>query len=86
MVGINVREKDGYVIISWHFSKVEIPKTDIIEVIDDDTYGGEEKTAVRMGYPYATTERLFIRTNNQNYILFTNNTSIKGKIESLMNT
>ncbi|MYL31484.1 MULTISPECIES: hypothetical protein [Halobacillus] len=86
MVGINVREKDGYVIISWHFSKVEIHKTDIIEVIDDDTYGGEEKTAVRMGYPYATTERLFIRTNNQNYILFTNNTSIKGKIESMMNT
>ncbi|MFC0524953.1 hypothetical protein ACFFGV_15345 [Pontibacillus salicampi] len=85
MIGINVKEKDGYVIISWQFSKVEITKSDIIEVIDDDTYGGEEQTAVRMGYPYATTERIFIRTNKQNYILFTNNTSIKGKIESMMN-
>ncbi|MCA1022343.1 hypothetical protein [Halobacillus litoralis] len=86
MIGINVKEKDGYVIISWQFSKVEIHKSEIIEVIDDDTYGGVEQTAVRMGYPYATTERFFIRTNNQNYILFTNNTSIKGKIESMMNT
>ncbi|SFG39211.1 hypothetical protein SAMN05216353_13939 [Halobacillus alkaliphilus] len=85
MFGISVKEKNGNVIVSWQLSRVEIPKNDIIDVTDDDTYGGEEQTAIRIGYPNATTERIFIRTNKQNYILFTNNVSIKEKIESLIN-
>ncbi|SFJ28677.1 hypothetical protein SAMN04487936_101534 [Halobacillus dabanensis] len=84
MIGVNVKESSENIIVSWQLSKVEIPKNEIIEVIGDDTYGGEEQTAMRIGYPYATTERIVIKTRKQNYILFTNDTSIRNKIERMI--
>ncbi|MFD2923138.1 hypothetical protein [Halobacillus naozhouensis] len=84
MIGIKVKESNENIIVSWQLSKVEIPKNETIEVISDETYGGEEQTAMRIGYPYATTERVVIKTSKQNYILFTNDTSIKNKIDRMI--
>ncbi|MFQ3544459.1 hypothetical protein Q7A53_10240 [Halobacillus rhizosphaerae] len=84
MLGIKVKEESGSVIISWQLSRVEIPKNEITEVLNDSTYGGEERTAVRIGYPYATTERVVIKTSSQSYILFTNDTSIRNKVEGMI--
>lgn len=83
-MGIKVKEKNGQIIISWMFSKVEIPKNEIKEINSDDTYGGEEQKALRIGYPNATYERILIKTKKQNYILFTNDTSIQNKIERMI--
>ena len=84
MLGIQVKEESGSIIISWQLSRVEIPKHEITEVLSDSTYGGEERTAVRIGYLYATTERVVIKTSQENYILFTNDTSIRNKVERMI--
>lgn len=84
MIGIKVKQRGENVLISWQFSKIEIPRNEITEVIHDDTYGGEEKQAMRIGFPYATTERIVIKTTKEDYILYTNNTSIKNKIERMI--
>ncbi|MCA0972181.1 PH domain-containing protein [Halobacillus litoralis] len=84
MFGLKVKENGDTVVISWQLSKVEIPKDEITAVTLDETYGGEEKTAMRIGFPYATTERILIKTTKQNYLLFTNNRSIKDKIERIL--
>ncbi|MCY7562849.1 SunI/YnzG family protein [Paenibacillus macerans] len=49
-------------IITWQLSKTEIFLKDIEEVGFDETYGGEEKNAIRIGTPYGTTDRVFIKT------------------------
>ncbi|MBA2176230.1 hypothetical protein H0266_15135 [Halobacillus locisalis] len=84
MIGVKVRESGENVLISWQFSKVKIPINEIKEVISDDTYGGEERKAMRIGFPYATTERIVIKTTKEDYILYTNNTSVKNKIEQFI--
>jgi hypothetical protein len=86
MIGIKVEKLNDNLVISWLLSKIEIPISEIVEVTLDDTYGGEEKTAIRIGSPYGTTDRVVIKTNSNTYILFTTNVvSIKNKISSLMN-
>lgn len=84
MLGIRVKETDRYVVIKWQLSKLEIPKEEIIKVSMDDTYGGKGVTPIRIGLPYGTTERVVIETKNQNYLLYTNKSSLKGKIESML--
>ncbi|MBM7602400.1 hypothetical protein JOC75_000370 [Metabacillus crassostreae] len=83
MLGISVKKSNDTVIIKWQLSKVEIPVADILNVCLDDTYGGEEKEAIRIGTPYGTTDRVVIKAKIKTYILYTTNPStIKNKILS----
>jgi hypothetical protein len=50
-----------------------VPLEEILEVTEDDTYGGKEANAIRIGPPYGTADRIFIKTTNKNYLLFTSN-------------
>jgi hypothetical protein len=43
---LRVNEKDGILQIKWQLSKIEIPLTEIMSVDNDDTYRGEEKSAI----------------------------------------
>ncbi|WP_199427047.1 SunI/YnzG family protein [Thermaerobacillus caldiproteolyticus] len=86
MSGIKVEKLNDNLVISWLLAKIEIPISEIIEVTLDDTYGGEEKKAIRVGTPYGTSDRVVIKTNSNTYILFTTNAvSITNKISSCMN-
>ena len=56
---------------------------DIIEVTEDDTYGGKQADAIRIGPPYGTTDRILIKTKKKDYILFTTNrATILNRINS----
>ncbi|MED3981850.1 hypothetical protein [Priestia megaterium] len=70
---INVRKINDNLIIKWQLSHFTIPLEDILEVTEDDTYGGKEASAIRIGPPYGTTDRIFIKTTSKNYLLFTSN-------------
>ncbi|MEC1662424.1 SunI/YnzG family protein [Bacillus halotolerans] len=81
MLGIKVEKSNENLIINWQLSKVEIPIKEINNVYLDPNYGGEEKNAVRIGFPYGSTDRVVIKTANNTYILFTTNAaSIMNKI------
>ncbi|MDY7224557.1 SunI/YnzG family protein [Halalkalibacterium halodurans] len=73
MLGINVKKDDTNLVIQWQLSTTTIPLNDIIEVNEDETYGGENPAAVRIGTPYGTTDRIVIKTKKQDYLLFTTN-------------
>ncbi|MBY6088530.1 SunI/YnzG family protein [Priestia flexa] len=75
MLGIRVKKDNGKLIIKWQLSTIEIPLDEIIEVTEDETYGGKKAEAIRIGTPYATTDRILIRTTKQDYILFSTNKS-----------
>ncbi|GLI88642.1 SunI/YnzG family protein [Bacillus subtilis] len=84
MLGINVEKSNENLIINWQLSKIEIPIKEINDVFLDLNYGGEEKSAVRIGFPYGSTDRVVIKTANHTYILFTTNAAlIMNKIVSL---
>ncbi|MCY8491126.1 hypothetical protein [Bacillus atrophaeus] len=81
MLGIKVEKSNENLIINWQLSKVKIPIKEINDVFLDPNYGGEEKSAVRIGFPYGSTDRVVIKTANRTYILFTTNAaSIMNKI------
>ncbi|MBU5264989.1 PH domain-containing protein [Bacillus atrophaeus] len=81
MLGIKVEKSNENLIINWQLSKVKIPIKEINDVFLDPNYGGEEKSAVRIGFPYGSTDRVMIKTANSTYILFTTNAaSIMNKI------
>ncbi|MGN7938694.1 SunI/YnzG family protein [Virgibacillus sp. 6R] len=83
MLGLHVMKSNDSVIIKWQLSKVEIPISDILDVSLDETYGGVEKEAIRIGTPYGTTDRVVIKTKTKTFILYTSNpTSIKREILS----
>ncbi|MDL5141703.1 SunI/YnzG family protein [Bacillus atrophaeus] len=83
MLGIKVEKSNKNLIINWQLSKIEIPIEEINDVFLDPNYGGEEKSAVRIGFPYGSTDRVVIKTANSTYILFTTNAaSIMNKILS----
>ncbi|SCA86010.1 UPF0457 protein [Bacillus glycinifermentans] len=83
MLGIKVEKSNENLIISWQLSKIEISINEINDVFFDPNYGGEEKSAVRIGFPFGSTDRVVIKTANNTYILFTTNaTSIMNKIVS----
>ncbi|MCF7606398.1 PH domain-containing protein [Bacillus subtilis] len=83
MLGINVEKSNENLIINWQLSKIEIPIKEINDAFLDPNYGGEEKSAVRIGFPYGSTDRVVIKTANNTYIMFTTNAaSIMSKIVS----
>ncbi|MGC5770899.1 hypothetical protein [Paenibacillus pabuli] len=84
MLGIKVQQIENQLIIRWQLSKIEIPISDIRAVTLDDTYGGSEPSAVRIGAAYGASERIFIRTTKQSYILFTSNEALFSKINAML--
>lgn len=87
MLGINIKRADENLVVKWQLSKFEIPLAEIVEVTQDDTYGGSEKEAIRIGTPYGTTDRVVIKTQSNIYILFTSDaTTIMKKIEDLVHS
>ncbi|WP_435874282.1 SunI/YnzG family protein [Paenibacillus vandeheii] len=63
---------------------MEIPISDIRAVTLDDTYGGSEPSAVRIGAAYGASKTIVIRTTNQSYILFTSNEALFPKISTMV--
>ena len=87
MFGIFVKKVNSDVVIRWLLTKVTIPISDILAVTTDDTYGGKEKQAIRIGMPYGTTDRVVILTKESTYILFTTNyISMQKKLNSYINS
>ena len=85
MIGISIQFSNDHLIIKWQLSRIEIPVSDIVKVTRDETYAGEGTNAIRIGTPYATTDRIVIKTKSDTYILFTTNaTSLENKITSLI--
>ncbi|PDY44658.1 SunI/YnzG family protein [Bacillus pseudomycoides] len=82
-LGINVKKTEKELIIKWQFTKINIPLKEIVEITEDDTYAGEKSNAIRIGSPYGTTNRILIKTQTQDYILFTTN---KSKILNEINS
>ncbi|MCP6733057.1 SunI/YnzG family protein [Bacillus subtilis] len=76
MLGINVEKSNENLIINWQLSKIEIPIKEINDVFLDPNYGGEEKSAVRIRFPYGSTDRVVIKTAYNTYILFTTNPAL----------
>ncbi|MEI2666264.1 hypothetical protein V8G47_16715 [Rossellomorea sp. LJF3] len=70
--------------MKYQLTKIEIPLSDIKDVVNDDTYGGEEKSALRIGTPYGHTDRVVIKTKKGTYILFTSIGGLRVKILSIM--
>ncbi|MFB0635233.1 hypothetical protein ACEPP6_08020 [Bacillus rugosus] len=83
MLGIKVEKSNENLIINWQLSKGEIPIKEINDAFLDSNYGGEEKSAVRIVFPYASTDSVVIKIAKNTYILFTTNAaSIMSKIVS----
>ncbi|MFC0190382.1 hypothetical protein ACFFJY_18935 [Fictibacillus aquaticus] len=81
---IKVAKKGEHLLIKWQLSKIEIPLSDITDVVNDDTYAGEEKSAIRIGNPYGNTDRVVIKTLKGTYVLFTSIGGMRDKILSFM--
>ncbi len=73
MFGITVKKTNEQLVIKWQLSTFTIPLDDIIEIQEDDTYGGQQDDAIPIGTPYGTTDRICIKTKKQTYLLFTTN-------------
>ncbi|SDC93194.1 hypothetical protein SAMN05428987_3396 [Paenibacillus sp. CF095] len=86
MLGVNVKKIEDQLVIRWQFSKIEISISNITSVTLDDTYGGSELSAVRIGAAYGASETILIRTTNQSYILFTSNEALFPKISDLVSS
>ncbi|WP_339259941.1 hypothetical protein MKZ12_08600 [Paenibacillus sp. FSL R5-0713] len=84
MFGVNVKKIEDKLVIRWQFSKIEIPIAHISSVTLDDTYGGSEPSAIRIGPVNGTSERILIRTVNQSYILFTNSVNLYPNIRDML--
>jgi len=84
MFGVNVKKMEDQLVIRWQFSKIEIPIVHITSVTLDDTYGGSEPSAIRIGPVNGTSERILIRTVNQSYILFTNSVNLYSNIRDML--
>ncbi|MCM3718132.1 PH domain-containing protein [Fictibacillus phosphorivorans] len=81
---VKVSKKGDNLLIKYQLSAIEIPLSDITDVLDDDTYGGEEKAAFRIGSPYGHTDRVVIKSKKRTYILFTSIGGMREKILSYM--
>ncbi|XAK55387.1 hypothetical protein AAHT66_14560 [Bacillus inaquosorum] len=81
MLGINVKKSNENLIINLQLSKIAILIQEIDDVLLNPNYDREGKSAVRIGFPYGSTDRVVIKTANSTYILFTTNAaSIMSKI------
>lgn len=83
MFDVSVKQVEDQLVIRWQLSKIEIPLTQITSVTLDDSYGGSEPTAIRIGYARST-ERILIRTAQQSYILFTNSVNLFPAIQTML--
>ncbi|MDE5052866.1 hypothetical protein NQZ71_25810 (plasmid) [Niallia taxi] len=72
-LGIEIKKTDIELLIKWQLTEVAILNEDILEVVEDETYAGEDTNAIRIGTPYGTTDRIYIKTKKRNYILYTTN-------------
>ncbi|MEW4429599.1 hypothetical protein AB1I68_19180 [Paenibacillus pabuli] len=86
MLGVKVEQEKDQLIIRWQFSKISIPITDIQSVMLDETYGGSEPSAIRIGAAYGASETILIRTPHQSYVLFTSNETLFPKINALISS
>ncbi|WP_434752182.1 SunI/YnzG family protein [Paenibacillus amylolyticus] len=84
MFAVSAKQVEDQLIIRWQLSKYELPLAQITSVTLDDTYGGSEPSAIRIGPVGGTTERILIRTTNQSYILFTNSVSLISQIQAML--
>lgn len=84
MFDIKVEKIDGSILVKWQLYKIEIPISEIVEVSNDETYAGKDPSAIRIGFPYGTAERVRIKTKNASYLLYTNSPSLKDKISSFL--
>ncbi|MGQ8871247.1 SunI/YnzG family protein [Paenibacillus sp. TSA_86.1] len=84
MFAVSAKQVEDQLIIRWQLSKYEIPLARITSVTLDDTYGGSEPSAIRIGPVGGTTERILIRTTNQSYILFTNSVNLISQIQAML--
>ncbi|WP_026580856.1 SunI/YnzG family protein [Bacillus sp. J33] len=84
MFNIKVKKIDDSILIKWQLNKIKIPIAEIVDISIDDTYAGEDPSAIRIGFPYGTVERVRIKTKSSSYLLYTNSSSLKGKISSLL--
>ncbi|MGO4530543.1 hypothetical protein AB4Z30_15780 [Paenibacillus sp. 2TAF8] len=84
MFGLSAKQVEDQLVIRWQFFKIEIPLAQITSVILDDTYGGSEPSAIRIGPVNGTTERIVIRAAQQSYILFTNSLNLYPTIKTLL--
>ncbi|WP_160037230.1 SunI/YnzG family protein [Paenibacillus sp. An7] len=81
MLGIKIEKTQSNLVIKWQLTKIDVPINEIEDVIQDNTYAGNEKEALRIGTPYGTTDRIVIKTKSKDYILFTSNpVSLNSKI------
>ncbi|WJE17206.1 hypothetical protein QRD89_07620 [Halobacillus sp. ACCC02827] len=71
MFEVRVKHTGSTIKIRWQFFKVDIPAEDILDIYQDETYGGGPADAVRIGFPSATTDRIVMKTTKETYILFT---------------
>jgi hypothetical protein len=85
MFEIHVEKVNDKLIIKWQLTKIEIPISDILEVTEDNTYGGEVNDSIRIGFPYGTADRIIIKTKFDTYVLFTRIDAIKKKLISFVN-
>ncbi|PYE47767.1 hypothetical protein HUB98_24900 [Paenibacillus barcinonensis] len=83
MFGVSAKQVEDQLVICYQFTKIEIPLNQITSVTLDDTYGGSEPSAIRIG-PARTTERILIRTTHQSYILFTNSVNMFSVIRAML--
>ncbi|RDW17319.1 hypothetical protein [Oceanobacillus chungangensis] len=82
---IKVYRKNESLYIKWLLSKFEIKLSDITGVLNDDTYSGDEKSAIRIGFPYGNTDRVVIKTKTESYIIYSSIDGLKEKILSYLN-
>ncbi|MEK3906528.1 hypothetical protein [Oceanobacillus sp. FSL K6-0127] len=80
MFDVKVTKEEDKIVIKWQLQKIKIPISEIMDVTNDESYAGEDKTANRIGYPYGTTDRIHIKTIKSNYIIYTSIGSVKEKI------
>lgn len=86
MFGLSVKKVNESVFIKWQFTKVEIPISDILEVSLDETYGGADPSAIRIGNPSGALDRVVLKTKKHTYILFTSNIqNVKRALDQAIN-
>ncbi|WP_150267250.1 hypothetical protein [Paenibacillus tepidiphilus] len=71
MSGIKIAKANGTLLVEWQLLRIAIPLTEITEVAPNETYRGSGRTAVRIGLPAGTTDRVAIRTRTKDYIIYT---------------
>ncbi len=70
MFDIKVKKIDDSILIKWQLNKIKIPIAEIVDISIDDTYPGEDPSAIRIGFPYGTVERVQIKTKSSSYLLY----------------